>query len=293
MGSLSNRLAATLFLITFSTCAVAAPSAVVEGLQMPAWVERGGKVQAARVGMGLQSRDVLRTGRDARVLVRLQEGSAVKLGADAELVLATLQPPASSTSAFTSVLNVLKGAFRFTTSALGKTKRRNITARVATVTIGIRGTDVWGKAEPERDFVVLIEGEISIERDGERLTMSEPQTLFMAPAGQAALPVSPVDPDDLAGWAQETELQAGEGVISNSGNWRLNLASYRDSSYGSTRLAQLNEAGYAAELQSVEIDGQQWTRLAIEALASRADALTLKADLAATFGFRSAWAVQQ
>ena len=75
-----------------------------------------------------------------------------------------------------------RGAFRFTTSVLGR--QREIRARVGTATIGIRGTDVWGKHEDSRDFVVLLEGQIEIERDGRSVAMSEPLSLFMAPAGQ-------------------------------------------------------------------------------------------------------------
>jgi hypothetical protein len=64
----------------------AAPSpAVVEAVQMPAWVERGGGRMPLAPGMALQSDDDLRTGADARLLLKLAEGSAVKLGENAQL----------------------------------------------------------------------------------------------------------------------------------------------------------------------------------------------------------------
>ena len=47
--------------------AVAAPDAVVEAVQMPAWVERGGASIPLAPGMALRDRDRVRTGANARI----------------------------------------------------------------------------------------------------------------------------------------------------------------------------------------------------------------------------------
>src|SRR5512132_3195359 len=60
--------------------APAAPGALVEGVQMPAWVERGNETIPLTPGMALRDRDRVRTGDNARILLRMAEGSAVKLG---------------------------------------------------------------------------------------------------------------------------------------------------------------------------------------------------------------------
>lgn len=141
-------------------------------------------------------------------------------------------------------MSVLKGAFRFTTSLAGKTQKRNIVANVGSATIGIRGTDVWGKSEQARDFIVLIEGEIEFTRAGQRVTMSEAQTLYSAPRDRAALPVTPVNADDLGRWAQETELQQGGGVANADGKWRVIANSHRNAAVAAQLAARLQAAGY-------------------------------------------------
>ena len=269
---------------------LAAWAAVVEGLQMPAWLEHGGQRMALNVGMTLGSGDVIHTGTGARVLLRLEEGSHVKLGEEADLDLATLEPPADEQGVFRGVLKVLKGAFRFTTSAIGKARARDIEASVAAVTIGIRGTDVWGKAAPDRDFVVLIEGRIDIRRGDEaQQTMGDPLTVFMAPKGAPVLPVTPVNMDDLKVWAQETELQEGQGIIGADGGWIAYLASYRDHAVAGRALARLTGAGYAATLSTAEIGGQSWSRVGIAGFATRADAEAIAGRLGGEFGFTSPW----
>ena len=93
--------------------ASAAPAAVVDSVQMPAWVERAGKQIPAAPGMELIATDTLRTGAGARLYVKLAEGSIVKLGENARLQLLDLVPERGGV--FRAALNVLAGAFRFTT----------------------------------------------------------------------------------------------------------------------------------------------------------------------------------
>ena len=260
--------------------AFAAPAAIVEGLQMPAWVERAGRRQPLQIGATLTSGDRILTGADARVLLRLEEGSHVKLGADAQLDLPVLSPPAEPTGVFRGVLSVVKGAFRFTTAALGRARTRDIEAHVSTITIGIRGTDVWGKAEPSRDFVVLLEGKIDIRREGEAAQrMETPLSLFMAPKGAATQPVRPVNPDDLRRWAQETELQDGAGVVTGEGQWALHLASFRQPAAARRLQQSLRESGYAAQTESVRVGDRVWTRVSLQGFASRVDAGAVRARL--------------
>jgi len=281
------------FALLVSFRAFAAPAATVEGMQMPAWVERGGQRAPLQVGTTLASGDKVRTGSGARVLMRLEESSHVKLGEDAVIDLATLEPPADPTGVFKGVLDVVKGAFRFTTSAIGKQRARDIQARVATVTIGIRGTDVWGKAEPTRDFVVLLEGKIDIQRGDEPAQrMETPMSLFMAPKGIATLPIAPVDPNDLQRWAQETELQDESGVVTSDGAWTLHLASYRKHSGATQVLQTLHDAGYAAYAEGVTVGGGEWTRLSVGGFASRADAEAVARSLQTQFVFPEPWVTQ-
>ena len=71
--------------VPFEVRAQAAAS--VEGVQMPAWVERNGRRTPLLPGMELRAGDQIFTGASARALLRLSEGSIVKLGENGTLRL--------------------------------------------------------------------------------------------------------------------------------------------------------------------------------------------------------------
>lgn len=160
-------------------------------VQAPAWLEREGRSEPLAAGMEVRSRDRIRTGRESRVYLRLADGSRVKLGEDAVFNLERLGP--RERGFFAAALDVAKGAFRFTTDKLARPVRRDVTIRVATVTAGIRGTDIWGRTEP--DFVCLLEGSISVShKGGDAREMSEPMTFYLAPRNQPPQGIATVDP---------------------------------------------------------------------------------------------------
>src|SRR4051812_6645921 len=179
-----------------STLAAAQPAAVVEGVQMPAWVERSEGAAALRrlpvaPGMELKPGDQLRTGAGSRLLIKLSEGSSVKLGENGTLRIAELSP---AKDLFKGALAVLEGAFRFTTDALAKQRRRDININVAQVTAGIRGTDLWGKSLPNREIVCLIEGKIEVGAPNETpVTMDQARQFYNRVGGQTQ-PVGFVEP---------------------------------------------------------------------------------------------------
>jgi hypothetical protein len=59
------------------------------------------------------------------------------------VILALAAPPGVQAGGlFEGLLDVVKGAFRFTTTLLSRAHRRRVDVRIANVTAGIRGTDV-------------------------------------------------------------------------------------------------------------------------------------------------------
>jgi len=107
----------------------AAPGAVVDGVQLPAWFIRDGKRQPLATGTELKSNDEVATGLNSRLLLRLGDGSMVKLGENGQLQLSELvQRPRQNFLGAT--LKVLEGTFRFTTEAVQRTRaRRDITVQ--------------------------------------------------------------------------------------------------------------------------------------------------------------------
>jgi hypothetical protein len=269
------------------------PAAVVEAVQMPAWVERDGTRQPLAPGMALRSSDSLATGGNARLLLRLSEGSAVKLGENGVLRLDELQPPRTPDGVFGAALNVIQGAFRYTTVAVRRLQRRDVKIRIATVTAGIRGTDVWGKAAADRDIVCLIEGRIEVQREGEAaFPMSDPLSFYIAPRGQPALPVQPVPAEQLQQWAAETEIAPGRGAARQGGRWKVVLAAAESENAVIAVYQAVREAGYAAELNPVRRGGRRIYEARIANLPSRDEAQALAAALEGRFGVSGARAVQ-
>lgn len=272
-----------------NTMAQASPAAVIEGLQMPAWVERGPVKLPVTSGMELRSGDRLITGDNAKLLLRLEEGSHVKLGQNAQIDLSKLQPPKRPSGVFSGLMKIVKGAFRFTTSQIGAARKRSVDIQIGTFTAGIRGTDIWGRSNNEKDLVCLIEGTISVDSDGQQFAMSDPLTFYVKPKDGPADPVGPVDQEKLKQWASETELLSGDGVINSEGKYFINLMSLSSKPLAEANLARFHRAGYAAELLQATVGDKTWYRLRINKLASKADAEKLAATINNQFGLDNTW----
>jgi hypothetical protein len=255
----------------------AASTLTVEGVVSPAWVERGGARLPLAIGMQLSDRDRVVTGNGSRALLRMAEGSAVKLGENASLVVSDLAERASAGAArlFTASLDVARGAFRFTTGIFGRPAAgRDVRIRVSTVTAGIRGTDLWGKSDERRDLVCLIEGTISVShaQTGE-FTMADPLSFFVAPRNEQPLPVAPVDPNQLKQWAEETEILAGAGGARRGGRHFVTASVSTDQKPALTAYHALRAAGYPAVVRPVKRDdGSFEYRVGVPNLATPQDA---------------------
>jgi hypothetical protein len=264
----------------------AAAAAIVEGVQMPAWVERAGVGALRRLplapGMELRGGDELRTGVGARIYVKLAEGSLVKLGENASLRILEIAPEREGL--FKAALHVLEGAFRFTTDLLAKQRRREVSIRVATVTAGIRGTDLWGKSAPEREIVCLIEGAIEVGAEGEApVAMNEPRQFYQRVKGETQ-PVGFVEPTQLAQWARETEIAEGRGAARRGGRWKVTLARAETQKAALEVYDRLRDAGYAAEIFPVKSGAGHDYLVRISRLTSKADAEALAEQLRGTAG---------
>jgi hypothetical protein len=248
--------------------AARAQPAVVEAVQYPAWLERGGNAVPLMPGMPLEARDRLRTGGNARVQLKLAEGSAVKLGENAQFVIER----AEDRGVFRATLAVVAGAFRFTTRALGG---RDVAIKVKHVTVGIRGTDLWGKSTDERDLVVLIEGKITVGAQGHPpVALERPLDLYQKPR-DAAPEVTRIDPRQLEEWARETELSADGAAARAGGRWRMVAAvkPRRDDALALRRA--LRAAGYPAEVVAKE----GYFLVQVTGLAGESEARALMAGL--------------
>jgi len=260
---------------TLAAAALAAPARAaaqaiqVEAVQYPAWLDRGGHSVPLVPGTALQAADTLRTGANARVQLKLAEGSTVKLGENARFTVERVD----NRGVFRSALNVLYGAFRFTTGALGARHKRELDIRVRTITAGIRGTDLWGKSSDARDLVCLLEGRVSARADGgEAVTLDKPLDFYQRPReGQPQL--GRVDEKQVQEWAKETEIDAGGPAARQGGRWRVIASKFHGRNEALAFARELRARGFPAEVA----DAEGMHRVDIRGLAGEAQARALMA----------------
>ncbi len=257
----------------------------VEGVVSPAWVERAGKREPLTVGMQLSDKDRVITGERARVMLRMSEGSAVKLGENATLALDGLseKKSADNTTLVSASLDVAKGAFRFTTGVFGNPRAtRDVKVKLGTITAGVRGTDLWGRSLSAEDLVCLLEGRISVRHEKQDFVMNEPLQFFIAPRNEKPKPVGKVPQKQIDEWSRETEIIEGQGATRAGGALRVELMRTADANAARVLEARLKVAGYPAVIDPVP-DGRYAVCVLGIATAKDRDALqarlnTLMAD---------------
>lgn len=267
----------------------ASPDAEVEGLQMPAWLTRDGKRQPLALGAQLKNGDTITTGEGSRVLLRLAEGSVVKLGENARFDLSGMSQTRDGTQKrFSASLGVMQGAFRFTTPPEDKAGSvRSIDVKFLTLTASIVGTDIWGKSSDDRELVALIDGKINVTRKGEApVTMSEAKTVYIAPRDAPPPPVTAITLAQLNAYAQETELQPGAGAVGKVGNYKIYAARTPNQDEALAVYERLRDAGYAAAIQPAVSGGKQIYQVRIVGFLSEADGVAVAVKLRVQLGLQ-------
>ena len=258
------------------TGTAAAAVATIEAVQVPAWLDRGGLTVPAAPGTELQAGDTLRTGSGARLLLKLSEGSVVKLGENAQF---TLESADRKNKVFQAALSVLNGAFRFTTAALAKSQPRDVQVKVArNFTIGIRGTDLWGRGREDKDIVCLIEGKIDVTgNDSKTEKLDQPLQFFRSTRTAPPEPVALLEAKQLEIWAAETEITPGKAAI-GKGTWKVIISGPASREAAQAANRKLRAAGYPAEKNGD-------ASVVIGHLNGEAEAKDLADRLVAEFGF--------
>lgn len=263
-----------LLLMLLFAGAAGARTLTVEAVVSPAWVEHAGGVREPLVpGAILNDGDRVLTGKGARALLRMAEGSAIKLGENANLGVDRLADETGAAGRIISgALDVVQGAFRFTTRIFGSPRAsRDLNIRIATVTAGIRGTDVWGKSSAARDVVCLIEGRVFVQHREQAFTMEEPLSFFIAGRDGSRQPVARVPEAQLKEWATETEIAPASGASRRGGKHRVTLAA-GDQNDAVTQAGRLRSEGYPARVRAYRADSGLRYAVDVTGLGSTEDA---------------------
>ena len=272
-----RRLIAAAVFVFVTLPGYAATSAVVltvESVLSPAWVERAnGRREPLTAGVALASKDKVHTGDGGRAMLRLVDGSAVKIGESAMVAIDDLaHKPDAKGGLVAASLDVVRGAFRFTTGLLSKpTGQRDVRVKVNAVTAGIRGTDVWGKAETERDIVCLLEGRITVTHGATEFQMQEANTFYIAPRNGQAEPPSSVSPQQVKEWSDETEIFRGAGSARAGGASAVVVALLANERNAVALRNKLRDSGFPA---IIAVGGGTF-EVRLEALPDSAEAAAL------------------
>jgi hypothetical protein len=256
----------------------AAPAAVVEGLQMPAWIIRDGKREPLAAGTALKAWDEIATGTGSRLLLRLADGSEVKLGENGWLQIAGLAQ-SQAKNLLSATLKVFSGAFRFTSSPEPAAKSE-VTVEFATLTARLNGADIWGKKLSDHEVLVLINGKVTVARQkpAQTLEMSDALTVLQAPRSGAGK-IEPVQIEQLKVWAAETEIPDGGGALRRDGLWKLSLAKYANQIEALSLYDSLRREGYPAHIEKQARDEGPSYQVRIAGFPSEVEANLLGARL--------------
>lgn len=272
--------------LLLANAAWAVPDVVVDGVLMPAWVERGAQRMPLAAGMELQSGDALVTGTGSRVQLKTADGSDIRLGENARFVLDKVGQQHEARPQFEAMLALEKGAFRFATPQRGKPYTRNVAVKVAGVNVTFTGGDVWAKAEGEDSgMVLLLAGTASVAHGTDALlTLDQPLTSVVMSKDAAPLPMSGTDQKRVDKLMQETAIADGLGVVRSGGKWKVNLMEQEGEDATLASYDALRTAGY--DVRILPLGGDKF-RLRIAQLPNRAEAEALAHNLSGKMGIAS------
>lgn len=175
LAALAVPLLAVAGLIGQSLEAFAAdPVGKVSRLRGECVVVRGSDRVTLAEGAVVEHLDELETGADARLEVTLLDDTKLTLGEKAKIKVDSFvyDPNASKGEA---VLQVVKGAFRFTTGKIGGMTDKNVQVKTGFATLAVRGTDFWAGPIDGTNGVLLLSGKVEVQTKRGKTLLDDPR----------------------------------------------------------------------------------------------------------------------
>ncbi len=283
-----TRTVPSILAIFFVLCTLPARAAevlLVDAMHYPAWLIRDYQTVPLEPGTSLRQDDLVRTGEGGRVQLRLADGSRMRLGQQSRFLVQSL-PATGAAAAQTVSMRVLRGVFHVIPVESGFQFRIDI----GDVSASFSGADVWGRTDPQKDAVCLLQGQAEIESiagDTERMTQA--LSCYVKPRQRAALEIDQVDLQQHRAWLDQTKLKSELGIAISNGEWQLVLISLSDASRAEQVLAGYHELGLAAQRKTVVRQGRTLHRLLLPAFESIEAALSAADRIEEITGAREAW----
>ena len=151
------------------------------------------------VGSIISHDETLKTFADARLEVRLVDGTVLTLGENATLRMSEMVFNQAGQANQLAVF--AEGAFRMITGSLSKSAGANVRVNTPVAVLSVRGTDVWGGPIDGAYGVFLVDGEVTVRTVGGEVTLNAPGTgtnILDASAAPGEVRVWPQDKVDRA-----------------------------------------------------------------------------------------------
>ena len=260
--------------------ALATPT-VIEAVQAPVWVDRGEQRLVAVPGLALTNRDRLVTGDGARAILRLADGTLVRLGPGSRAVLNALGEKQGGE--MTAALDVQSGAFRLTGDGMGEVPPHHaINVRAGQLTASSRGDDrLWGHADATGEAVCLQEGNLVVTQpEGGVVALNQPLQCYGVASGESAGKTYDVTRGDFALAALAVDIQEGPGSLRRGGRWAVRLAVLNSEAEALALYDRALAAGFAPQMRPRRVAGGYRYELRVGQVADQREAERLAARLA-------------
>jgi hypothetical protein len=153
------RLTITLSTLLMCGSALAAGTSAgeVQSLRGPATVTQDGKTTKLYRGASVIVGDQLRTGKNARLKLRMIDGAEITLGENSEFLVREYEMRAAD-GVGVGALELTRGFFRAITGKITKLRDNKFQVKTPLAIIGVRGTDFWGEQHPNKLRVAMLGG---------------------------------------------------------------------------------------------------------------------------------------
>jgi hypothetical protein len=101
--------------------------------------------------------DQLRTGRNARLKLRMIDGTEIALGENSEFIVRGYEMDAAAGTG-RGALELTRGFFRAITGRITRLRDNTFEVKTPLAIIGVRGTDFWGEQRADRFRVAMLSG---------------------------------------------------------------------------------------------------------------------------------------
>ena len=194
----------------------------------PVWLVRDGKREPLALGAQLRNGDRIESGPGARVLLRLADGSTVKLGENARFTLDGMTRKRDGAGAVHARLWVCWRApsasppLRSTTSAAQRDVEVRFTDRHGGHSRHRHVGQIDRRPRHRRADRRQDHADARRRGAGARWTRHAPCTRRRAM--RRPLPIEPITAEQLGCYAAETEIAPGQGALGKGGRWRVYAA---------------------------------------------------------------------